>query len=630
MKLKEEAEGVSYEIIVQHDAEDIVHPKAFKLINGLLGRYDMVQIPVLPLVMPPGRLTHGTYCDEFAEYQMKDAYTRHAMGGFVPSAGVGTAFSREALEEMARNSANQIYNVSTLTEDYDIGWRFYLQGKRQCFVRHSVPGAGRNGAANGRPNGKRETIATREYFPHTFRGAVTQKSRWVMGVALQAWEQRGWQGGLRQKYWLWRDRKALAGNLVTMAGNLLALYCLLMWAGARWLDSGWGLANVIPAASVLWWLLPVNMFFLSERLFCRFFFVHRVYGLRQAAWSLLRIPWANFINCASTVWAWRTYLRAKLLRQDLKWAKTAHAFPTREQLMAYKRRLGELLLEGRLVTAAVLEQALEEQLHSQERLGEILVRQGVLTEWEVLRALGRQQNIEVREVDPYEIDLQVLRQLPQAVATAHQVIPLGAVNGDTLVVASHDLIREERLLALEAATGLRIHPVLTTPADLAFAQERAYGRLRFDPRGRMRLGQALLQAGLLSPEQLEGALREQKRMRHTLAEVLLEKGWVDEEGLRLGFLQAAGRDFRRIGAGEADPVAAALIPHALQLALRALPFECRDGWVRVAVGWPLAEADHAALERASGRRVELVYALPRDVAAILGATPPTSAAASAA
>src|SRR5258708_5612675 len=226
MRLQEERGSTRFEVIVQHDAEDIVHPKSFRLINHLTSQYDMVQIPVLPLEMPLRHLVHGTYCDEFAEYQIKDIYTRQALGGFVPSAGVGTAFRRDALEDIARHYRNQIFNVNTLTEDYEIGLKFKRHGKRQFMVRKAIPLAEDARVENGYGV---EYIATREYFPHTFRNAVRQKSRWIMGVALQTWDQLGWRTSLEQLYWLWRDRKGLVGNPVTMLSNLIFLYSLVIF-----------------------------------------------------------------------------------------------------------------------------------------------------------------------------------------------------------------------------------------------------------------------------------------------------------------------------------------------------------------------------------------------------------------
>ena len=62
---------VRFEIVVTHDAEDLMHPDSLRLINWFSRRYDMVQVPVLPLPTPRRELTHGLYCDEFAEYQLK-------------------------------------------------------------------------------------------------------------------------------------------------------------------------------------------------------------------------------------------------------------------------------------------------------------------------------------------------------------------------------------------------------------------------------------------------------------------------------------------------------------------------------------------------------------------------------
>ncbi len=81
----EAAHGVRYEVIVTHDAEDLVAPESLRLINWFSRDYQMVQIPVLPLPTGLAEMTHGVYCDEFAEYQQKDIPARQRLGGFLPS-----------------------------------------------------------------------------------------------------------------------------------------------------------------------------------------------------------------------------------------------------------------------------------------------------------------------------------------------------------------------------------------------------------------------------------------------------------------------------------------------------------------------------------------------------------------
>src|SRR5581483_11054265 len=97
----EHAARIRFEVIVVHDAEDLVHPEALRLINWFSRDYQMVQVPVLPLRTGPGEFTHGLYCDEFAEYQLKDIPVRQRLGGFLPSNGVGCGFERKALERLA-------------------------------------------------------------------------------------------------------------------------------------------------------------------------------------------------------------------------------------------------------------------------------------------------------------------------------------------------------------------------------------------------------------------------------------------------------------------------------------------------------------------------------------------------
>ncbi|MGH9663526.1 MAG: glycosyltransferase, partial [Bryobacteraceae bacterium] len=80
MVLYEEEHGVRFEVVVTHDAEDMVHPDSLRWINYYAGGYDFVQIPVLALPTPLRSVIHGVYCDEFAEYQTKDIPARKITG----------------------------------------------------------------------------------------------------------------------------------------------------------------------------------------------------------------------------------------------------------------------------------------------------------------------------------------------------------------------------------------------------------------------------------------------------------------------------------------------------------------------------------------------------------------------
>ena len=139
-----------------HDAEDLIHPEELRWINYYAARYDFVQTPVLALATPLRKLTHGVYCDEFAENHTRDMTVRAILGGFVPSCGVGTGYRRDALERLARASSNRLFEPEALTEDYENGLRLFRLGCSQAFVPISKSSSG-----------GRDFVVTREFFPAT-------------------------------------------------------------------------------------------------------------------------------------------------------------------------------------------------------------------------------------------------------------------------------------------------------------------------------------------------------------------------------------------------------------------------------------------------------------------------------
>jgi adsorption protein B len=201
--------------VVTHDAEDIIHPDELSWINGYAVRYDFIQIPVLALATPFWDFTHGVYCDEFAEYHTRDMEVRSRFGCFVPGAGVGTGYRREALEALAAASSNRVFEPMGLTEDYETGLRLYRLGFEQIFV--PLTRLGRR---------TQNFVATREYFPKRWRTALRQRTRWVTGIALQGWERFGWRGSLSEIYWLWRDRKGLVASPLGLLANGVFFYGL--------------------------------------------------------------------------------------------------------------------------------------------------------------------------------------------------------------------------------------------------------------------------------------------------------------------------------------------------------------------------------------------------------------------
>lgn len=127
MKTDESAEGCHFDAIVLHDAEDVVHKDELDVIDGLIGRYDLVQLPVLPLINARRVWVSGHYADEFAEAHGKEMVVRDEVGAAIPSAGVSSGISPAALRYLEKVEGAP-FDSSSVTEDYELGLRLELYG----------------------------------------------------------------------------------------------------------------------------------------------------------------------------------------------------------------------------------------------------------------------------------------------------------------------------------------------------------------------------------------------------------------------------------------------------------------------------------------------------------------------
>jgi adsorption protein B len=454
----EEGQGRRFEVILHHDAEDVVHPGSLRSINAATERYDMVQVPVLPLDTPCWELTHGAYCDDFAQSHLRDLHTRVALGGFLPSCGVGTAYRRRSLERLAWNNGGRLFRPDCLAEDYLIGLELHRLGCSQVLLDAKAPGAA--GLA-----------ATREYFPRSFGRAVRQRARWVAGIALQSWQHAGWNAGPRQLYWLWRDRKALLNIPLTILANLIFVYGLAGWGWAAATGSTWRLREMVDAISGLRWLLVLNVALLVMRQLARITAVWPAYGVRHALVTPLRSLWGNRINFAAWWGALKLFAGAQLRRRVPAWAKTDHAYPAQPQLARQRRRLGEVLAETGILAAPAVERAFG-MLQPGERLGEALVRLGALSEFQLYTALSMQQGIPFGPVEPELVSDDALERLPAQLARRRQLVPVGIIKR-RLWLATPELPADE--IAREVAEVTRLEPrfQLVTPSNYRLLSRRA-------------------------------------------------------------------------------------------------------------------------------------------------------------
>lgn len=382
--------------VILHDSEDVLHPLELKYYNYLLPRIDFIQLPVTSLERHWHELVAGTYMDEFAEWHTKDLVVRESLSKMVPSAGVGTCFSRRALEQLAEETNNQPFNTDTLTEDYDIGARLAQRGMKQIFGKFEVEYVTRRRAWFGLGREKISTVrmplGVREYFPNTFRTAYRQKARWTLGIGLQGWQQVGWTGSLANRYLLFRDRKGLVTSFVAILAYVLLANFFVFFLADKF---GWWKVYYPSYFRPGGWLVTLmwlNAIALLLRVVQRAYFVGRMYGWEHAVLSMPRMIVGNFINAMAAARAWRLFIAHLVTGKRLAWDKTMHDFPSTDQLSQQRQRLGELLLSWQAIDQDTLARALEIQAREKKPLGQILTEQGWLDEGTLNEAIDFQQS----------------------------------------------------------------------------------------------------------------------------------------------------------------------------------------------------------------------------------------------
>lgn len=448
----EREHGVRFETIVLHDAEDVIDADALTIINQQRARYEMVQIPVLPLPTGPADFTHGIYCDEFAEFQLIDMRARQYSRSFVPSNGVGTGFARDVLERLAVQRGGQIFDSSSLTEDYDIGLQIHYAGFAQLFYPLKREA--------------RRFVATHEYFPRKVRTAIRQRTRWITGIALQSWERHGWRGSWRTRYWFWRDRKGLVTNPLTLLTNVLFLAGAGDWIMSLYLHRPWAFAVSNPLVVKLCVATTcLQVFRLSLRSFC----VSRIFGSAMGLTVALRCLHANSVNCAASCCAVVKYVHSRWQRETIRWDKTDHAYPVRAAEYPHRIDLEEVLVNCGYVSQARMDLA-RTHLPPGANISDFLLANRFVTEDDLCRAMSLQSGLPWQDIDVAQVKPAVVRSLPVRIEKEFQVLPFRVCEGRLHLAAMH-VPEDDVLQTISKLTRLHVEFQLVTRVNYARLRE---------------------------------------------------------------------------------------------------------------------------------------------------------------
>jgi general secretion pathway protein E len=137
-------------------------------------------------------------------------------------------------------------------------------------------------------------------------------------------------------------------------------------------------------------------------------------------------------------------------------------------------RLGEILIERRLITQEDLDRALEIQKERGEKIGKVLVDLGFVAHRDVLAALSDQLSIPLVTIQEAPAASPETENLSPRFLRASRCLPL-ALYDHSVRLAMADPLDFETISAVKACTGLRVEPVLAAEQEIIDAIDRYYG-----------------------------------------------------------------------------------------------------------------------------------------------------------
>jgi type IV pilus assembly protein PilB len=136
-------------------------------------------------------------------------------------------------------------------------------------------------------------------------------------------------------------------------------------------------------------------------------------------------------------------------------------------------KLGDILVRDGLITSDQLKRALADQRSSGMRLGYTLVKLGFIEETEITKMLARQYRMPAVDLSRFEVDPKILKLISSDIAAKYTVLPLKR-EGRTLTIAIADPNNVAAIEDIKFITRCDIFPVIAGEYTLRNAIDRYY------------------------------------------------------------------------------------------------------------------------------------------------------------
>ena len=148
--------------------------------------------------------------------------------------------------------------------------------------------------------------------------------------------------------------------------------------------------------------------------------------------------------------------------------------PKREKL-----RLGDMLVKQGILSEEQLQTALKLQKNAGRKIGEVLVEQGFITEELILRALQVQLGLEIVNLSGIEIPKEVLNLVGGDILRKYMVVPfeIDPYQANILHLAMADPMDMNAVDDISIITNMQVEPYIASNRDIQTTLDRYYGEI---------------------------------------------------------------------------------------------------------------------------------------------------------
>jgi len=190
-------------------------------------------------------------------------------------------------------------------------------------------------------------------------------------------------------------------------------------------------------------------------------------------------------------------------------------------------RFGEVLLMNNVISESQLAEVIEVQKKKGgKRIGEVIKELGYASEVDLSKASANQLGYRFLTLDRANfLDMDLIKQFPERLIREFEILPFpNADNIDHLFVLASKPLPEEIVNEIRHTMKVsKVEVVMTLEKDMERTVVSVLKRLQLVKSREKSLGKILLERELITEEQLDMALEEQRRNNMKLGEILIEK-----------------------------------------------------------------------------------------------------------